>query len=203
MELKPFWPNLVPNKNCSSRKVIENSSNAPCPDLTETQPCDLTQCCKYTEWGDWENCINSCGDVETVVQMRHRLLSSVWIKEQCKESLQHVKFDKTIQSDCSFRCPVSNCQSECSFRCPVSNCQSECSFRCPVSNCQSECSFRCPVSNCQSKCSFRCPVSYCKYECSFRCPVSNCQSDCSFRCPVSNCRSKCSSYYTLLSSFIR
>ncbi|KAL5250413.1 hypothetical protein ACHWQZ_G016220 [Mnemiopsis leidyi] len=109
-----------------TRHIVENPGSTTCPDLSETEPCDLADCCKYTEWGDWESCVNSCGDVEGAVQMRHRLLSSVWIKEQCKESLQHVMFDKNIQSECSFRCPTDPKKCYVSDWTEFSSCSSSC-----------------------------------------------------------------------------
>ena len=53
-------------------------------------------------------CINSCGDVEGAMSIRHRMLSSIWIKDQCNETLKELKFDKKLQSECPFRCPVNS-----------------------------------------------------------------------------------------------
>ena len=54
-------------------------------------------------------CINSCGDVEGAMSIRHRMLSSIWIKDQCNDTLKELKFDKGLQSECPFRCPVNSC----------------------------------------------------------------------------------------------
>ena len=86
--------------------MIKNLGGMACPDLFEEELCDLSRCCAYTNWGNWEACVNVCGDVEGAVFMKHRMVTSIWIEDQCSKNLMEVKFDKELQPECPFKCPV-------------------------------------------------------------------------------------------------